>query len=285
MWIARTVDDCRRLRATLGGRVAFVPTMGALHGGHVSLIEGGRRLADHVVVSIFVNPTQFGPHEDLARYPRPLEEDLRRCEAAGVAGVFCPPVEQMYPPGEPAAAITVPALADMLEGEHRPHFFGGVCRVVMKLLNIVRPDVACWGRKDYQQYRVIDALTADLHLPVVNVVLPTVREPDGLAMSSRNVYLSTEQRARALGLIKALRLARALVEEQGESDPRAIEDAMRQALEAHRLAVDYAAVRHPRTLAALDCVEPSLTGGVIALTAAHVDQVRLIDNMPLGAAG
>jgi pantoate--beta-alanine ligase len=285
MWIARSVDECRRLRADLTGRVAFVPTMGALHEGHLSLMRGARQWADHVVVSIFVNPTQFAPHEDLERYPRPLEDDLRRCEDAGAAGVFCPSVEQMYPPGEPACAITVPALADMLEGEHRPHFFAGVCRVVMKLLNIVRPDVACWGQKDYQQYRVIDALSADLMLPVTHVLLATVREADGLAMSSRNVYLSAEQRTRALGLIKALRLARALVEEQGESDPRAIEDAMRQALEAHRLAVDYAAVRHPRTLAPLDCVEPALTGGVIALTAAHVDQVRLIDNMLLGAPG
>jgi pantoate--beta-alanine ligase len=257
--------------------------MGALHDGHMSLIHGGRARADHVVVSIFVNPTQFAPHEDLQRYPRPLAEDLRRCEAAGATGVFCPSVEQMYPPGEPACAVNVPNLADLLEGEHRPHFFGGVCRVVMKLLNIIQPHIACWGQKDYQQYRVIDAMTADLHLPVTHVLLATVREPDGLAMSSRNAYLSTEQRPRALALIKALRVARTLVEDDGESDQRAIEDAMRQVLESHRLAVDYAVVRHPRTLAAMDCVEPSLSGGVVALLAARLDQVRLIDNMMLGS--
>ncbi len=281
MWIAQTVRECRERRGALTGRVAFVPTMGALHEGHCSLIRAGRAMADHVVVSIFVNPTQFAPHEDLDRYPRPLADDLRQCEAEGAAGVFHPSVAEMYPTGQPACEVSVPAVAGTLEGEHRPQFFSGVCRIVMKLLNTVWPDVACWGQKDYQQFRVVDAMTADLKLPVRNALLPTIREPDGLAMSSRNVYLTDTQRPRALGLIKALHAARQLVEDAGEIDPHAVEAAMRRVLEAHRLKVDYAAVRHPLTLAQLDCIEPSLTGGVAALVAAHLDQVRLIDNMLL----
>lgn len=282
MWIAKTIREARRQRDALSGRVCFVPTMGALHAGHVSLMQAGHCLADHVLVSIFVNPTQFGPAEDLTRYPRPIENDLALCEQAGVAGVFEPSVEEIYPPGRPACEVTVPALANMLEGHHRPGHFAGVCRVVAKLFNIVQPDVACFGQKDYQQLRVIQAMVNDLDMPVTIAELATVREPDGLAMSSRNVYLTPAQRHHALGLYKALSEARMLVEEEEETDPAVVETAMRQVLVAHHVEPDYAVVRHPLTLTPIDSINPKLTGGVVALIAGRLGNVRLIDNMVLG---
>jgi len=276
-------------RGALRGKVALVPTMGALHEGHATLIRTAGALADHVLVSIFVNPTQFAPGEDFERYPRPLERDLEVCAAAGAQGVFHPTGAQMYPGGAahptagPECLITVPSLAGMLEGAARPTHFQGVCRVVAKLLHIVEPDVACFGRKDYQQLKIIEAMATDLDLPVRIVGLPTVREPDGLARSSRNAYLSVEQRARAVALHQALEAARELVERQGETDPAAVEAAMRTVLGTHHVdGIDYAVVRHPHTLAPLDCIDPALTGGVVALIACRLGPVRLIDNMGLG---
>jgi pantoate--beta-alanine ligase len=282
MWTSTTIADLRRQRHGLRGTVAFVPTMGALHAGHASLMQAGLRLADHVIVSIFVNPTQFGPHEDFHRYPRPLERDLALCERTGVAGVFHPSVEEMYPPGQPECVIEVPAVAAELEGALRPGHFRGVCRVVAKLLNIVQPDVACFGRKDYQQLKVVEAMVADLALPLRVVGLLTVREADGLALSSRNAYLNAEQRRHAVGLFKALSEARAMVEERGETDPATVEAAIRMVVQAHQMQVDYAVMRHPQTLATLDSIDPPLTGGAVALVAARLGLVRLIDNMLLG---
>lgn len=277
------VREAVRAARCEGRRVGFVPTMGALHEGHLSLMRLARRWADRVVVSIFVNPTQFGAKEDLSRYPRPLERDLELCRSAGVDGVFAPEVEEMYPPGEVGMELSIPGLTDVLEGAFRPGHFGGVMRVVAKLLNMVEPDVAVWGRKDYQQCCVVDAMMRDLAMPIRNVVLPTVREADGLAMSSRNAYLSAEERPRATALFKALREAKGMVEREGETDPAVVEGAMRRVIEAHRLTVDYAVVRHPRTLGELDCLEPRLTGGVVGLVAARLGSVRLIDNVVMGA--
>lgn len=261
--------------------VALVPTMGALHAGHVSLIEAAKRFTGQVVVSIFVNPAQFGPTEDFARYPRPVEQDLTACEAAGAAGVFHPGAAEMYPPQAPACAVTVPTIAEDLEGRLRPGHFAGVCRVVAKLFHIVEPQWACFGQKDLQQLRVIQAMAADLNMPIGIIECPTQRDPDGLAMSSRNQYLTAEDRTHALGLSKALREAKLVVEDAGETDPAVIERAMRMVMQAHHITVDYAVVRHPKTLAPLDAVEPALTGGVAALVAGRIGSVRLIDNMML----
>ena len=273
----------RDRRGQLDGTVAVVPTMGALHEGHLSLIRRGLELADHVVATIFVNPTQFGPGEDFDRYPRQLERDLKVCADAGAAGVFCPVPQTMYPPNQLETSLTVPALENVLEGAFRPGHFAGVCRVVAKLLNITQPDVALFGHKDYQQLRVIETMVDDLNLPVRVEGCPTLREPDGLAMSSRNRYLTDAERHHALGLYKTLSEAKLLVESAGEADPGAVEAAMAQSLRAHQVEVDYAVIRHPQTLTELDCIEPALTGGVIALIAGRVGKTRLIDNMLLGA--
>lgn len=279
MRITKTIDETRTARAAMG-RVAMVPTMGALHEGHLSLMRRAREIADDVVVSIFVNPTQFAPHEDLERYPRPIERDLELCEREGVSLVFNPSVDVVYPPEEPETVVNVPSLGDHLEGAHRPGFFVGVCRVVAKLLNIVRPDAACFGMKDYQQLRVIEAMAGALCTGCTIAPCPIVREPDGLAMSSRNVYLDTDQRKRALGLSKALDQAAAMID-SGSLDPAEIEAAMARALIAHECAVDYAVVRDARTLAPMDIVNPSLEP-LVCLIAARVDAVRLIDNREVG---
>lgn len=278
-----TIDDMRLARAQMSGRVALVPTMGALHAGHMALVERARRVGHQVVVSIFVNPTQFGPHEDFEQYPRPLEDDLAACKDAGVDAVFTPTADQMYPPTETPAHLSVPALARDLEAAHRPGHFEGVCRVCCKLFNIVRPDAAVFGRKDYQQLRVIECLVADLNLPLRIEAVDTKREEDGLAISSRNRYLDAEQRPRAVGLFKALQQAGKMVEESGETDPEAVESAMAAVMIAHHVEVDYAVVRHPQTLRPVDCVDPSLSGGVTALVAGRLGPTRLLDNMLLGA--
>lgn len=287
MEVLGNLDELRRYRArleTVPGRklvCGLVPTMGALHEGHLQLVDRCRQLADCVVVSIFVNPTQFGPHEDFDRYPRTLEADLDQCRVRGVDAVFLPEVSDLYPPDVAAVQVEVPALSADLEGLIRPGHFAGVCRVVTKLLCAVAPQVAVFGEKDYQQLCVVRALVEDLLLPVRIEALPTVREPGGLALSSRNRYLDSEQRQQALALYKALQIARVMVEEQGALEPEAVEAAMRKTIQAHQMTVDYAVIRHPRTLARLDVIEPQLTGGVVALVAARLGQVRLIDNCPM----
>lgn len=282
MWIAKTIDQARQLRHALTGSVSLVPTMGALHAGHARLIQHARELCDHVVVSIFVNPTQFGPGEDYTAYPRPLDADLAVCRDARVHGVFQPTADEIYPPTLPDTSIDVPRLTQDLEASHRPGHFQGVCRVVLKLLNIIQPDTACFGEKDYQQLKVIEAMVDDLALPVNIAATPTVRERDGLAMSSRNAYLCSEDRAHAVALYKALCEAKALIQEGGENDPAAVEQTMDRVLRAYHVEPDYTAVRHPQTLMPLDCIEPRLTGGVAALVAGRLGRVRLIDNMVIG---
>lgn len=285
MWVAETIEQLHRHRRALSGTVCLVPTMGALHEGHVAHLHAGRDIADHTIVSIFVNPAQFGPNEDYQRYPRSLEADLAKCEAAGVGGVFNPSVEQMYPADQLATDVSIPALATILEGRARPGHFDGVCRVVVKLLNLVQPDVATFGCKDYQQLLVVRAMVSDLNLPVRIDPVATQREPDGLACSSRNWYLNDEQRKRAIGLSRALQSAEEQIERCGETDPAEVESSMQQVLEAHQVEPDYAVVRHPATLVELDCLEPELTGGVVALVAGRVDSVRLLDNTVLGRSG
>lgn len=211
MRICRSISDCRaavkELRAT-GKTVAMVPTMGFLHAGHMSLVDTAKAEADHVVVSIFVNPTQFGENADLDAYPRDEERDLTMLREAGVALVFLPEVETMYPTGDETIVETT-RLANMLHGEVRPGHFRGVTTVVARLFNIVQPDLAVFGEKDYQQLQVIKRMVADLHMPLTIIGAPTVREADGLAMSSRNVRLSTEDRQAALVLSKSLTAAEA----------------------------------------------------------------------------
>lgn len=249
--------------------------MGALHAGHLSLIESAKRLSDEVWVSIFVNPAQFGPNEDLAKYPRPLEDDLAACEALGVSAVFHPEPEEVYPPGVIPMELDVPSLTDGFEGAHRPGHFAGVCRVVLKLFNLCQPRYACFGQKDYQQMRVIEAMVQDLNLPIAIQRVATMREADGLAMSSRNRYLDEESRKQAGGLYKALTLAKQLIEVDCETDPAILERAMEQVLIAHRIEPDYCAIRHPDTLAPLDMVVQP----VVALIAGRLDGVRLLDNL------
>lgn len=283
--VLTTVSDARAYRRELTGKVALVPTMGALHEGHLQHIRVCRQHADHVIVSVFVNPTQFNEKQDYQKYPRTLDVDIRLCAEAGADAVFAPEADELYPPAQIPAEVNVPSVAGVLEGRDRPGHFQGVCRVVVKLLNIIQPDLVSFGRKDYQQLRVVSAVVSDLLMPVRILEIPTVREPDGLAMSSRNMRLTPEQRQRAPGLFKALSAAKQLVEQDGETDPHAVEQAMRAVLRAHQVEVGYTAVRHPQTLGELECVEPALTGGVIALVAGHVGEVRLIDNMLLGVEG
>ena len=277
------VDDARAHRRGLTGSVALIPTMGALHEGHLQHIRLCRKLADRVIVSIFVNPTQFNDREDFKKYPRVLEDDIRKCADAGADAVFTPEADEIYPPTQIPVEVIVPALAGILEGADRPGHFQGVCRVVVKLLNIIQPDIVSFGRKDYQQLCVIQAVVDDLMMPVRVARVPTVREPDGLAMSSRNTRLEPNMRQRASGLYKALNAAKQMIEQDGETDPEAVEQAMQTVMRSHQIEIGYAVVRHPQTLGELACIEPALTGGVIALIAGQLGQVRLIDNMLLGA--
>jgi len=279
MNITRSIEDTRTARASLG-RVAFVPTMGALHEGHLSLMRQARELGDHLVVSIFVNPAQFGEGEDLDQYPRPIERDLDLCRELGVDLVFNPEVDVIYPADELDVTIDVPGLSTVLEGAHRPGHFVGVCRVVAKLFSIVQPDVAVFGRKDYQQLKVIEAMTRGLCLPIEIVAGQTVREDDGLALSSRNQYLDAMQREQALSLSKALREAEQMIRD-GVLEPQTIERAMRMQMQAHDVSVDYAAVRGAHDLCELDVINTQLMP-VVCLVAGRVGQTRLIDNVVVG---
>lgn len=255
-------------------RVGFVPTMGALHAGHRSLLDAARAECGFVVATIFVNPTQFGPTEDFSSYPRTFEQDLAVCLAAGVDLVFHPAANSVYPPGF-ATFVEVGGLSDVLEGAFRPGHFRGVATVVLKLLNMVQPDALYLGLKDYQQQLILKKMIADLDLPVEVIACPTVRDPDGLALSSRNARLSPEARQSALALSAALAEARARLM-AGEWDIAAVRRAMRERLEAAPgLQVDYATIADADTLDELDSPRPRMA----ALVAARVGGVRLIDNM------
>jgi len=273
MTVVQTIADCRRERAALRP-LALVPTMGALHAGHLSLIREAKRCSPHVAVSIFVNPTQFGPKEDFNRYPRPIDDDLQKCEQAGVQLVFHPSVEEMYPPDGNDVIVDIPSLTSVLEGKHRPGHFKGVCQVVAKLFNIVQPDVACFGQKDFQQARVLSAMVESLNWPIEMAICPTLRDPDGLAMSSRNQYLSPEERERALSISRALMLAQGEVKAGVRQTNRLITSIQHMLLEQH-LNIDYIAAVDPQTLKNVEL----LSGPTVLAVAARVGNTRLIDNV------
>ena len=265
-----------RLRQT-GRRVGLVPTMGALHEGHLSLVRAARRECDDVVATIFVNPTQFGPEEDFERYPRTWDADLRSLQEQGTTMVFAPSAASMYPPGS-TTCVQPPAVAATLEGEHRPNHFRGVATVVLKLFQILPADLAFFGEKDFQQCLVIRDMVRDLNVPLGLRFCPIVREPDGLALSSRNKYLSAEQRIQARALSLALQRVGQLVN-QGEQRGRVLEEAAVECLHGAGVdRIDYVALRDPDTLHVLTQLEQ--TG--VMLIAAYVGKTRLIDNCRLG---
>jgi pantoate--beta-alanine ligase len=271
--VARTRDELdtalKPFRADQAG-VGFVPTMGALHSGHAALMRAARDRVPAMVVSIFVNPLQFGPNEDFSRYPRPFEADLAMCAAEGVAVVFAPPCDVVYPTGDPSITVDPGPLADDLEGASRPGHFRGVLTVVAKLFGLVRPDLAVFGQKDYQQLALIEAMTRDLSMAVEIVGSPIVREPDGLALSSRNRYLGPYDRRRALALVAGLRAGA----EAGAAGPDAVQRAGSSVLEAaDGVDLDYFEVR------ATDLGPAPESGIGRMLTAARVGPTRLVDNM------
>lgn len=257
-----------------GVRIGFVPTMGALHDGHRSLIRAARLTCDAVAVSIFVNPLQFGPLEDFDRYPRTLAKDLRLCEQEGTDAAFLPRPRDLYPP-EFETAVSVQRLTRRFEGLSRPGHFGGVATVVTKLLNIVRPERAFFGQKDYQQAVVVERLVADLSLETEIVIRPTVRDADGMALSSRNRFLSQEEREAATVLFRALAAGRDLIR-AGERSVKKVEAVMTRLIRMEPLArVDYLSVAHPATLDEVRLVR----GRVVLLLAVWIGETRLIDNM------
>jgi pantoate--beta-alanine ligase len=260
-----------------GGRqVAFVPTMGYLHEGHLTLLDRAKEMADFVVLSIFVNPLQFGPTEDLDRYPRDLDRDLQLARSRGVDLVFTPTAEEMYPQGEPRVSVVPGPAADRLCGASRPGHFRGVLTVVAKLFGIVQPDVAVFGQKDFQQAALIRAMAEDLDFHTRIEVAPIVRDPDGLAMSSRNVYLSAEERERALSLSGGLKRARELFE-AGESDAGTLRATVLSAISIPGVEPEYAEAVDQRTIEPVQRAEP----GTVLAVAARVGQTRLIDNLIL----
>jgi len=265
-----------RLRAE-GRRIAFVPTMGYLHAGHLSLMEKAREVGDALVVSIFVNPTQFGPSEDLDKYPRDLESDLRACEAQGADIVFAPPVGEMYPEGY-STFVNEERLSQPLCGQSRPLFFRGVCTVLVKLFNIVRPHVSVFGQKDAQQAAVVSHMVKDLDIDVEIVVAPTVREPDGLSMSSRNAYLKRFQRRDALRIHQALMKGAAIYEGGIDNVDRIIAEITHHISEIRRLRVIYVQAVDKDTMRPLRRVEK---GRTLIATAVWCDEIRLIDNIIL----
>ncbi|MEM6314336.1 MAG: pantoate--beta-alanine ligase [Planctomycetota bacterium] len=282
MRVAETSADFRQLREQHGD-VAFVPTMGALHEGHLALIRAAKDHCPTVAVSIFVNPTQFGANEDLSSYPRPIEADLAKCEAAGVDLVFHPAADVMYPPGAVETIVDLPELTGKLEGRHRPGHFRGVCQVVLKLFNIVRPTVAVFGRKDFQQLRVLEAMVAALDVGVRIEGMDTVREPDGLALSSRNAYLAPDERRRALSIIAGLRAAKA-EHDAGVTQTNRLEATVRNTIMDRGpdlghvpVSIDYIQATDPATLDQRDTVD----GPTILLVAARIGTTRLIDNLEL----
>ena len=279
----RTFDALAGLRAQVaawkreGARVGFVPTMGNLHAGHHSLVALAREHADRVVASVFVNPTQFGPNEDFTRYPRTPERDAEGLEASGCDALWLPSVEAMYPYGpQGAVSVRVPGVTEVLEGAHRPGHFDGVATVVARLFNQVLPDVAVFGRKDYQQLAVIRYMVADLAFPIELIAAPTRREDDGLAMSSRNQYLSPEERAVAPLIHQALTAMRDAMR-AGDARERieARADAM---LRQAGFVPDYAVLRRPDLSVPVDG-----SGPFVALIAARLGRTRLIDNLEFAA--
>lgn len=276
MRVVETVAGVRAARREMGGSLGLVPTMGFLHDGHLTLVRRAREQNDRVGVSIFVNPTQFGPQEDFASYPRDMQRDLALLEKEGVDLVFAPTVEEVYPPGC-TSAVEVGGVTKRLEGAHRPGHFRGVATVVAKLFHIVAPTRAYFGQKDAQQVRVIQKMVADLDFDLEIVVVPTVREVDGLAMSSRNVYLNSEERRAALVLSRSLWLA----EERfaaGQRDATAMRREMEELISREPLArIDYVSVADAATLAELT----TIAGRALVSLAVRIGKTRLIDNVIL----
>lgn len=275
-----SVTEMRTLTEELrskGQIIGLVPTMGALHDGHLSLIRLAAERADTVVVSIFVNPTQFGPNEDYSKYPRELEADLKRCEEAGADIVFAPPVEEIYPKGY-STYITEEYVAKPLEGVSRPSHFRGVTTVVAILFNIVRPDLAVFGQKDAQQVAVLRKMVQDLHFSVDVVVAATLREPEGLAMSSRNRYLTSGCRLEALAISEALNYAKGMVAKGELRADRLIAEATHILSQKRRIRIIYIAVVDRNTM---EPMREVVVGQSLMAIAAWVDEVRLIDNMVL----
>ena len=278
----QTVRDLESLRAAVGAfrqagqSVALVPTMGALHAGHIALVEEARRRADRVVASIFVNPTQFGPGEDLAAYPRKETADAAMLEAAGCALLWLPPVEAMYPPGF-ATTVSVSGVTEGLDGAARPGHFDGVATVVTKLFNQVRPDLALFGEKDWQQLAVIRRMVADLDMALKIVGVPTQREEDGLALSSRNAYLSPEERDAARALPRALGEAARTIAAGGDV-PAALAKAVATLEKAGFGPIDYLTLHDGETLAPVSALDRPAR----LLAAARLGRTRLIDNLPVG---
>jgi pantoate--beta-alanine ligase len=266
---------CRAARED-GQRLGFVPTMGALHEGHLSLVRAAKAQCDAVAVSIFVNPTQFGPKEDLSRYPRPFERDRVLLEQEGVELLFAPPVEEMYPAGA-VTYVTVEGLSEKLCGKSRPGHFRGVTTVVAKLFHIIEPDAAFFGQKDAAQATIIRRMVRDLNLPVEIVVCPIVREPDGLAMSSRNAYLDGQQRKSALVLSCSLKEAQNLFDRGERNAGRLIEAGKLVFAEQPAVSLDYFEIVDPDTLDAVSEVR----GPALVAVAAFVGNTRLIDNIVL----
>jgi pantoate--beta-alanine ligase len=277
MVTARSVPEVRKHLAGLRSEkspIGLVPTMGALHAAHGALIEQARRESACVVVSIFVNPLQFGPNEDYLRYPRPLEKDLEICEKSGADLVFVPQVEDLYTTPQ-EAFVEVSRLGEHLCGAFRPGHFRGVATVVAKLFNIVQPDRAYFGEKDFQQLCILRRMVSDLNFPITIVPVPVVREPDGLALSSRNVYLQANERAVAPGLYRALQSARRLIE-SGERNPTAVKGAARRELESESLIrVEYFEVVDVGELQPVE----TIAGEVRIAAAIWVGKTRLIDNV------
>jgi pantoate--beta-alanine ligase len=277
MRMLTTVAEFRAARRELAGTLGFVPTMGFLHAGHMELVRRAGDENDHAAVSIFVNPTQFGPNEDFSRYPRDEARDLAMLEEAGVELVLIPSVEEVYPPGA-TTFVDVGPMSEMLEGKFRPGHFRGVATVVLKLFEMVQPDRAYFGRKDAQQLVVIRRMVRDLNLPVEIVAVDTVRERDGLAMSSRNTYLSPTERESALCLHAALSLAREMWM-RGVRDANAFRSRMRELIEGEAVAsIDYVSVADPETLEELERIQ----GPALVSMAVRIGKTRLIDNVTLG---
>jgi pantoate--beta-alanine ligase len=276
MLTTQTLLELRSLRASMHGKFGLVPTMGALHAGHGSLIERARSECDHVGVSIFVNPAQFGPGEDLASYPRSLDKDLQMLERLGVDVAWTPTRELMYPAGF-QTWITVEEVGEPLEGKCRPGHFRGVATVVAKLFNAFLPDRAYFGQKDAQQLAVLRRMAQDLDFPVEIVACPTVREPDGLAMSSRNAYLSSAERQAATVLYGALMEAKRKYE-SGERDAEALRAVMRSVVRSEPLAYEqYVSAADPETF----CELQKIDGSVLLSLAVRIGKARLIDNILL----
>lgn len=277
LMVVTTLEELDSALRLLDRPLGLVPTMGYLHAGHLSLVERARRETDYVGVSIFVNPAQFGPTEDLAAYPRDLERDLEALGGAGADLVWAPPVEEVYPPGY-QTYVTVEDVTRFLEGAARPSHFRGVATVVVKLFNVFQAERAYFGQKDAQQAVVVRRVARDLNFPVEIVVCPTVREPDGLAMSSRNIYLTAEQRAAAPVLYRGL-CAAAEAWASGEHDGERLRGVLRRVLDAEPLVrTDYVSAADPETLVELG----DASKGVLLSLAARIGKARLIDNLLLG---